>query len=99
MAERMSDAVDIEFDGVLEFTPEEASLCQLLEQLDQMRDRAFKAEDAIARVRALCSQSRAVISRGCTCYADECSGTCGAGRPLGWDLDPAEVVRALDGER
>lgn len=52
---------------------------------------------AIAGVRALCSQSRAVVSRGCSCHADECSGKCGAGKPLAWDLDPADVLRALDG--
>ena len=56
-----------------------------------------EAEAAIARVRALCSQSRAVVSRGCSCHADECSGKCGAGKPLAWDLDPADVLRALDG--
>ena len=60
--------------------------------------RAEQAEAAIARVQALCSQSRAVVSRGCSCHADECSGTCGAGRPLAWDLDPADVLRALDGD-
>ena len=53
---------------------------------------------AIQRVRALCSQSRAVVSRGCSCHADECSGTCGAGRPLAWGLDPADVLNALDGD-
>ena len=61
------------------------------------KDRAEKAEAAIARVREVCSQSRAVVSRGCSCHADECSGKCGAGKPLAWDLDPADVLRALDG--
>ena len=72
-----------------------------LEQLDQMRDRAFKAEDAIAGVRALAEQARTVIARGCTCCGDDCTG-CRRGEPMGWDLDPAQVLAvlaALDGEK
>ena len=53
---------------------------------------------AIQRVRELCENPRVVMSKGCLCYTDECSGQCGAGKPLAWDLDPADVLRALDGD-
>ena len=59
--------------------------------------RAEKAEAAIARVRKLAERARPGISRGCTCSGDDCTGKCRRGEPMGWDLDPAEVVRALDG--
>ena len=54
-----------------------------------------QAEAAIARVRELCEQTTVSVSIGCRCYTDECSGTCGAGRPLSWHLNPAAVLAAL----
>lgn len=51
---------------------------------------------AIQRVRELCEDSRVAMSKGCLCYTDECSG-CGYGTPLAWDLNPEDVLRALDG--
>ena len=62
------------------------------------RLRAEKAEAAIARVRELCEQTTVSVSIGCRCYTDECSGTCGAGRPLSWHLNPAAVLAVLDGD-
>ena len=59
--------------------------------------RAENAEAAIARVRDVCSQSRAVVHVGCRCFTDECSGTCGAGKPLAWNLDPTDVLLAMKG--
>jgi hypothetical protein len=53
---------------------------------------------AIKRVRELCEQTTVSVSIGCRCYTDECSGTCGAGRPLSWHLNPAAVLAALDGD-
>lgn len=38
------------------------------------------------------------VYTGYRCYTDECSGTCGAGRPLSWHLNPAAVLAALDGD-
>lgn len=64
----------------------------------KFRRRAEKADAAIQRVRELCERSRAVVRVGCRCCTDECSGTCGAGEPLAWDLDPADVLRALEDE-
>lgn len=60
--------------------------------------RLEQAEAAIARVRELCEQTTVSVSIGCRCYTDECSGTCGAGRPLSWHLNPAAVIAALDGD-
>ena len=54
------------------------------------------ALDAIDRVLLLAENARAVISRGCTCYGPDCTGKCRRGEPLGWDLDPAEVLRVLN---
>ncbi len=45
----------------------------------------------------LCQSAKVVISKGCLCYGDECSGTCGRGKPLGWSLDPDAILRILDG--
>ena len=56
------------------------------------------SEAAISRVRELCEQTTVSVSIGCRCYTDECSGTCGAGRPLSWHLNPAAVFAALDGD-
>ena len=44
-----------------------------------------------------CLESRTVVHVGCRCFTDECSGTCGAGKPLAWDLDPADVLLAMKG--
>ena len=60
--------------------------------------RAEAAEAVIERVRELCEQTTVSVSIGCRCYTDECSGTCGAGRPLSWHLNPAAVLAALDGD-
>ena len=59
--------------------------------------RLEQAEAAIARVRDVCSQSRGVVHVGCRCFTDECSGTCGAGKPLAWNLDPTDVLLAMKG--
>ena len=69
-----------------------------LDVAKECADRAEKAEAAIERVRELCEQTTVSVSTGCRCYTDECSGTCGAGRPLSWHLNPAAVLAALDGE-
>ena len=60
--------------------------------------RLIEAEAAIERVRELCEQTTVSVSIGCRCYTDECSGTCGAGRPLSWHLNPAAVLAVLDGD-
>ena len=60
--------------------------------------RAEAAEAAIERVRELCEQTTVSVSIGCRCYTDECSGTCGAGRPLSWHLNPADVLLAIKGD-
>lgn len=52
---------------------------------------------AIERVRALAERAMSIVSRGCTCYGNDCTG-CRRGEPMGWDLDPAQVLAALDGE-
>ena len=105
LIDAVRDAVDIEFDEVLRLT--EDSILAVIAAVEDWIDVRGSAIDgrevvaaiaAIQRVRALCSQSRAVVSRGCSCHADECSGTCGAGRPLAWGLDPADVLNALDGD-
>ena len=69
----------------------------LVGMIHEQRDRAEKDEAAIQRVRELCREARVGLARGCTCYGDECSGICGYGKPLAWDLDPDAVLRALDG--
>ena len=63
----------------------------------EVAEQLAQAEAAIARVRDVCSQSRAVVHVGCRCFTDECSGTCGAGKPLAWNLDPADVLLAMKG--
>jgi hypothetical protein len=60
--------------------------------------RIEELEAAIERVRELCEQTTVSVSIGCRCYTDECSGTCGAGRPLSWHLNPAAVLAALEGD-
>jgi len=52
---------------------------------------------AIERVRALAERAMSVVSRGCTCPGDDCTGKCRRGEPMGWDLDPVKVLAALDG--
>ena len=52
----------------------------------------------VQAVRALCQSARVSISKGCLCYGDECSGTCGRGKPMGWNLNPDDILRALDGD-
>lgn len=49
-------------------------------------------------IQALAEQARASLTMGCRCPDDECSGTCGAGRPLGWTLDPAKILACAAGE-
>ena len=58
-------------------------------------DSPFEAEE---RVRALAEHAMSVVSRGCTCPGDDCTGKCRRGEPMGWDLDPVKVLAALDGE-
>ena len=61
-----------------------------LEQLDQMRDRAFEAEAAIARVRALHGRH----DPNCP-YGEDCAG---AGLCLACREEyPCATIRALDG--
>lgn len=43
-------------------------------------------------LQVLAESARVSISRGCMCFGDECTGVCGAGKPLGWTLDPAKVL-------
>jgi len=54
-----------------------------------------RAEDAIASVRALCDESRVAISAGCWCDGEDDHEH--TSRPLGWTLDPEQVIAALDG--
>ena len=54
------------------------------------------SDRAVERVRKLAERARPVISRGCTCPGDDCTG-CRRGEPMGWGLDPAQVLAALDG--
>ena len=61
-------------------------------------ERIQKAEAQVQRVRALCQSARVSISKGCLCYGDECSGTCGRGKPMGWNLNPDDILRILDGD-
>lgn len=49
----------------------------------------------LAMIRELCESATVSISRGCTCYGNECTG-CGYGTPLGWTLNPEEVLSILD---
>ena len=60
--------------------------------------RAENAEAAIARVRDVCDRIWDVVHVGCRCFTDECTGTCGAGKPLAWNLDPADVLLAIKGD-
>lgn len=69
-----------------------------MEVVEALLARAEKAETAIERVRELCAEARVSVSRGCTCYGDECSGNCGRGEPFSWTLDPQAVLRALKGD-
>lgn len=69
---------------------------QLGEALAAMKERAERAEAQVQAVRALCQSARVSISKGCLCYGDECSGTCGRGKPMGWNLNPDDILRALD---
>ena len=62
------------------------------------KEQCKRNEDALRRVRELLERSRVAMSRGCLCYGNECSGICGSGKPLAWDLDPDAVLRALDGD-
>lgn len=54
--------------------------------------------EAVKRVRTLAGHAMSVVSRGCTCSGDDCTGKCRRGEPMGWDLDPAEVLRTLEGD-
>ena len=56
------------------------------------------SDRAVERVRALAEQASTVIARGCTCPGDDCTGKCRRGEPMGWDLDPADVLRSLEGD-
>lgn len=56
------------------------------------------ADAKIQAVRELCQSARVSISKGCLCYGDECSGTCGRGKPLAWNLNPDDILRILDGD-
>jgi len=64
----------------------------------QWRERAEKAEAKIQAARELCHSAKVVISKGCLCHGDECSGTCGRGTPLGWNLNPDDILHTLDKE-
>ena len=46
-------------------------------------------------IERLAEEARVGTSTGCTCWEDECTKRCGAGRPLSWTLDPAKVLRIL----
>ena len=71
----------------------------LWSEIATMAEAEIRLHDAaIQRVRELCEQTTVSVSIGCRCYTDECSGTCGAGRPLSWHLNPAAVLAALDGD-
>jgi len=56
------------------------------------------ADAKIQAVRELCQSARVGISKGCLCHGDECSGTCGRGKPLAWNLNPDDILRILDGD-
>ncbi len=61
-------------------------------------ERIQKAEAQVRAVRELCQSARVSISKGCLCHGDECSGTCGRGKPLAWNLNPDDILRILDGD-
>lgn len=46
-------------------------------------------------LQGLAEQAQVSLSMGCRCPTEFCLGTCGAGRPLGWTLDPAKVIAFL----
>ncbi len=56
---------------------------------------------ATVTLREILETARVVISRGCICVGctshppGECDGHCGAGTPVGWNLDPAVVLRLM----
>jgi hypothetical protein len=50
-------------------------------------------------LKELAAHSRVTLSGGCLCSGDECMGTCAGERPLGWNLDPAQVLAYLAAEQ
>lgn len=60
--------------------------------------RIEKLSAQVQAVRELCQSARVGISKGCLCHGDECSGTCGRGKPLAWNLNPDDILRILDGD-
>lgn len=46
-------------------------------------------------VRTLAENAQVALYTGCTCRDDDCMVRCGAGKPLGWTLDPAQVLAIL----
>ncbi len=46
-------------------------------------------------VKELAEGSRVALSSGCMCFDDECGDDCGS-RPVGWNLDPAKVLKILE---
>ena len=72
-------------------SPETPCYCCLQAEVEALRAQ-------VQAVRALCQSARVSISKGCLCYGDECSGTCGRGKPMGWNLNPDDILRALDGD-
>ena len=72
-------------------SPETPCYCCLQAEVEALRAQ-------VQAVRALCQSARVSISKGCLCYGDACSGTCGRGKPMGWNLNPDDILRALDGD-
>ena len=93
-------------------SPEAPCYCCLQAEVEALREKVkqhevvFKVQaealkstrEQVQAVRALCQSARVSISKGCLCYGDECSGTCGRGKPMGWNLNPDDILRALDGD-
>lgn len=50
-------------------------------------------------IQVLAEQAQVSLAMGCRCLGDDCSGTCGAGRPLGWTLDPAKILACVVAEQ
>lgn len=42
-------------------------------------------------VQVLADQAQVSVVMGCRCIGGDCTGICGAGRSLGWTLDPAKI--------
>jgi hypothetical protein len=85
-------------------------ISRMFQEIQRLRDRLDAAqwiadenrrmEQKLAAIRALAGSARSAGGIGCLAsdLSAVCDGSCGGHRTTGWTLDPAEVLRALDGE-